>query len=179
MMFLLIHLHFMIYDQGTELWQNVWDQNDISQTRTFPTNKSVMCSSVEEAGGNCMPGVHSYGSIDKGKTTQSIWIKGTGYNLVGLVSTEDEKRHVRKGAGDHWDQLPMMSKVHTDCEQDEGDVCTLEIDMIERRAELYHSTTSSTQQLQPVKVWTDLPEKVWIAVGGCVDALYSLENANH
>jgi hypothetical protein len=154
-----------IYDQGTELWQNVWDKNNVSQTLKFPTNKSVMCSSAEEAGGNCMPGVHSLGSINNGKTTQSIWIKGAGYTLVGLVSTEVEKHHIRKGAGDHWDKLPMMEIIHTEtCNQDEGEVCTLEIDMIERRAELYHSKKSSTQQLRPVRVWTDLSDEVWVAV---------------
>lgn len=148
-----------------ELWQNVWHENDVSQTLTFPTNKSVICHSVEDPGGNSMPGVHSVGKIDKGRTTQSIWIKGAGYTLVGLASTETEKHCIRKEAGEDWDKLPMMEIVQTQNEnEDEGDICTLEIDMIERRAELYHSKKSSTELLQPVKVWTDLPPAVWVAV---------------
>ena len=59
----------------------------------------------------------------------------------------------------------MMKIVQTQNDnEDEGDICTLEIDMIERRAELYHSKKSSTELLQPVKVWTDLSPAVWVAV---------------
>ena len=93
MMYWPTHQH---YDQGMELWQNVWHQSDVSQTLTFPTNKSVICHSVEDSGGNSMPGVHSVGKIDKGRTTQSIWIKGAGYTLVWPVSTEIGKHCIRK-----------------------------------------------------------------------------------
>ena len=152
-----------IYDEGTELWQNTWDQNDVSQTLKFPTNKSVICSSVEISSGNCMPGVHSLGAIEGGRTTQSVWIKGEGYTLVGLVTSESEKHHIRHKAYDSWDELSMMEIMHTASgNKDEGEVCTIEVDMIEKRAELYISSKCST--LQPVTVWTNLPDKVWVAV---------------
>lgn len=155
-----------IYDEGTELWQNTWDQNDVSQTLKFPTNESVICPSVEISSGNCMPGVHSLGAIEGGRTTQSIWIKGAGYTLVGLVTSESEKHHIRHKGGDSWDELSMMEIVPTYGDEDEGEVCTIEVDMIEKRAELYISSMCSTdtQHLQPVTVWTNLPDKVWVAV---------------
>ena len=155
-----------IYDEGTELWQNTWDQNDVSQTLKFPTNKSVICSSVEISSGNCMPGVHSLGAIEQGRTTQSIWIKGGGYTLVGLVTSESEKHHIRHKAGERWDELSMMKCTCTSHNEDEGEVVTIEVDMIEKRAELYTSSNCSTgtQHLQPVAVWTNLPDKVWVAV---------------
>jgi hypothetical protein len=88
-----------------------------------------------------------------------------GYTLVGLVTSEDQKQHLRKHAGYDWDSLPMMEIVHTRNENaNEGDICTIEVDMIERRAELYHSSKCSEQRLEPVKVWADLPERVWIGV---------------
>ena len=153
-----------IYDEGTQLWQNVWDQNDVSRTLRFPTIKSVICSSVEDSGGNSMPGVHSFGAIESGCTTQSIRIKGVGYTLEGLVANDTEKHHIRKDAGSGWDELPMMEIVHSASNECEGEVCTIEVDMLERRAELYHSLKGSTQKLKPIKVWNNLPEKVWIAV---------------
>lgn len=154
-----------IYDEVTELWQNTWDQNDVSQTLKFPTNKSVICPSVEISSGNCMPGVHSLGAIEGGRTTQSIWIKGVGYTLVGLVTSESEKHHIRHKAYDSWDELSMMKTISTGNE-DEGEVCTIEVDMITKRAELYISSwcNADTQHLQPVTVWTNLPDKVWVAV---------------
>lgn len=155
-----------LYDEGTEHWQNVWSQDDTSDALTFPTNKSVMCKSVESCHSlSTMPGVHSEGAIDKGRTSQSIWIKGKGYTLVGLVTSDKEKQHVRRKATEGWDELPFMTSVYTGCSSEhEGDVVTIEVDMVERRAELYVSTKNDTRLLEPRKVWTDLPAAAWVAV---------------
>jgi len=66
----------VLRDRGTELWQNVWCQDDVSIALTFPTSKSVVCESVDEVGGNDMPGVYSSGAISNGRTTQSFVIMG-------------------------------------------------------------------------------------------------------
>ena len=139
----------------------------MSQTLKFPTNKSVICPSAEISSGNCMPGAHSLGAIEGGRTTQSIWIKGAGYTLVGLVTSESEKHHIRHKAGERWDELSMMEIINTASgDGDEGEVCTIEVDMIKKRAELYISSkcNAGTQHLQPVMVWTNLSDKVWVAV---------------
>jgi hypothetical protein len=88
----------------------------------FPTIKSVICSSVEDSGGNSMPGVHSFGAIESGRTTQC-------YTLVGLVANDTEKHHIRKDAGSGWNELPMMESVHSASNECEGEVCTIEVDM--------------------------------------------------
>mmetsp|Transcript_7004 Transcript_7004/g.6814 ORF Transcript_7004/g.6814 Transcript_7004/m.6814 type:complete len:138 (+) Transcript_7004:426-839(+) len=65
-----------LWDDGTELWQNIWHQEDNSPVLTFPTNKSVLCQSIETAHSySSMPGVHTEACITKGRTIQSIWIK--------------------------------------------------------------------------------------------------------
>ena len=75
----------VMYDAGTELWQNTWHQNGTSKALTFPTNKSVVCRSIESDHSHMdMPGVHAEGAINKGKTSQSIWIKPV-LNLYGPV----------------------------------------------------------------------------------------------
>ena len=154
-----------LYDDGMELWQNIWDQEDTSAVLKFPTNKSVICESIESAHSlSQMPGVHTLGVIDKGKTTQSMWIKGCGYTLAGLVSSDEEKQHVRRRAGSNWDKLPYMTIVSHGCNEDEGDVITIEIDMVERNAKLFVSTKDDSKLLKPHTVWTDLPDKVWVAL---------------
>ncbi|KAL7531868.1 hypothetical protein ACHAXR_004281 [Thalassiosira sp. AJA248-18] len=154
-----------LWDKGTELWQNVWDTEDTSQVLKFPTKKSVICDSVYLSGGNSMPGVHSLGAIDKGRTTQSIWLKGTGYALVGLVTSEEEKKALRHHGGDDFTQMPLMTSIFSPHEDDrEGDVFTIEIDMIERRAKLYVSDKDSSRILEPHQVWEGLPDRVWVAI---------------
>eukprot|EP00571_Detonula_confervacea_P003471 CAMPEP_0172329068 /NCGR_PEP_ID=MMETSP1058-20130122/60681_1 /TAXON_ID=83371 /ORGANISM="Detonula confervacea, Strain CCMP 353" /LENGTH=434 /DNA_ID=CAMNT_0013046215 /DNA_START=247 /DNA_END=1552 /DNA_ORIENTATION=+ len=156
----------LLYDEGTELWQNVWVQDDVSSVLTFPTNKSVICDSVESCHhGNDMPGVHAEGAIDNGRTTQSIWVKGAGYTLVGLVTSDDEKNALCRHAGADWSKMPLMTNVfsaHSD--ESKGDVFTIEVDMMERRAVLYVSGKDSSRRLEPEKVWENLPDKVWVAV---------------
>jgi len=155
----------VLRDRGTELWQNVWCQDDVSMALTFPTSKSVVCESVDEVGGNDMPGVYSSGAISNGRTTQSIWMKGKGYTLVGLVTCDEEKAALRHRAGEDFRQMPLMSCVysaHRDAR--EGDVFTIEVDMIERRAVLFISDKDASRQLMPHKTWEGLPEKVWVAV---------------
>ena len=155
----------VLRDQGTELWQNIWSQADHSIALSFPTKKSVVCESVYEIGGNDMPGVHSEGAITNGRTTQSIWMKGMGYTLVGLVTSEEEKIALRHHAGRDFTKMPMMTSVfspHSD--EREGDVFTLEVDMIERRAELFISDKDSSRQLTPHTTWENLPDEVWVAV---------------
>ena len=165
-----------ICNESTELWQNTWDQNDVSQTLIFPTDKyapfnnnesmsnTVMCCSVETSTGHCMPGIHTLGAIERGRTTQSIWIKGVGYTLVGLVSSESEKYHLRHKVHGSWEELSMMKIVaHADKEEN-GVVCTIEVDMIKKRARLYTSSNFSTRHLQLDQVWENLPDKVWVAV---------------
>lgn len=154
-----------LIDEGTQLWQNTWDSNNVSSVLSFPTNKSAVCHSVEYVGGNSMPGVHSLGHIDGGRTSQSIWMKGAGYTLVGLVTSEEEKDAVRLNAGDDWSRLPFMTCVYSANGDDRaGDVFTIEVDMVDRRAELYVSEKDSERQLEPHTVWEGLPEKVWIAI---------------
>lgn len=155
-----------LWDQGTELWQNVWDDEDVSGVLTFPTKKSVICGSVEHChGGNSMPGVHALGDIDKGRVTQSIWLKGMGYALVGLVTSEAEKHAVCHTAGHDFAQLPLMKPIfsrHHD--EREGDVFTIEVDMTERRAKLFVSDRDAIRLAEPQAEWTGLPERVWVAV---------------
>ena len=154
-----------LYDDGMELWQNVWHQEDTSAALKFPTNKSVICESIESTHSlSAMPGAHTLGVIDKGKTTQSMWIKGCGYTLAGLVSSDEEKYHVRRRAIHDWDKLPYMTIVSHGCNEDEGDVITIEIDMVERNAKLFVSTKDDSKLLKPHTVWTDLPDKVWVAL---------------
>lgn len=112
-----------------------------------------------------MPGVHAEGAIDKGRTTQSIWIKGEGYTRVGLVSSEEEKLHVRQKAGDDWQLQPYMHNCYCGrgWDTNKGIVVTIDVDMVDRQAELYVSGPNDSRLLQPEVVWTDLPEKVWVA----------------
>lgn len=156
----------ILYDEGTELWQNVWEQQDVSSVLTFPTMKSVVCDSIEACHhGNDMPGVYARGAIDNGRTTQSIWVKGAGYTMVGLVTCDDEKNALRRCVGSDWGKVPMMTNVfHSDNGESKGDVFTIEVDMMERRAELYVSSKDSSRRLEPEQVWEDLPDKVWVAV---------------
>jgi len=157
----------VLWDDGTELWQNIWHQEDNSPVLTFPTNKSVLCQSIETAHSySSMPGVHTEACITRGKTTQSIWVKGVGYTLVGLVSSEEQKQHVRRSCAKHgWDKLPYMTTSYYGSSKDEGYVITIEVDMIEKCAKLFVSNKSdSLKQIKPKKVWTDLPDTVWIAI---------------
>ncbi|KAL7544949.1 hypothetical protein ACHAWF_008318 [Thalassiosira exigua] len=155
-----------IYDRGTEVWQNLWAQDGVSSLLAFPTNKSVLCSSIEHYGGNCMPGVHALGTIDKGRTTQSIWVKGAGYTLVGLVTSDEEKDALIHRAGNSdFSKMPFMTMVFSsDRDEQKGDAFTIEVDMKERRAELYVSDNASSRLITPHKVWENLPDKVWVAV---------------
>jgi hypothetical protein len=153
-----------LYDDGMKLWQNTWHQEDTSAVLKFPTNKSVICESVESDHSlSSMPGVHTVGVIDKGKTTQSIWIKGCGYTLVGLVSSDEEKQHVRRRAIHDWSRLPYMTQVHNEGNEDEGAVVTIEIDLVERNAKNFVSTNGDSELLKPHIVWTDIPDNVWVA----------------
>jgi hypothetical protein len=154
-----------LYDGGMELWQNIWHQEDTSAVLKFPTNKSVICESIESAYSlSQMPGVHTSGVIDKGRTTQSIWMKGCGYTLAGLVSSDEEKQHVRRRAGGNWDKLPYMTPVHHSVSnENEGSVVTIEIDMVEHNAKLFVSEKGDSGLLKPHTVWTDLPDNVWVA----------------
>jgi len=153
-----------LYDKGSELWQNVWHQEDTSHVLTFPTNKSVVCDSYH-SGGNNMPGVHARGAIDNGRSTQSIWLKGAGYTLVGLVTSEEEKQALRRHAGADFTKMPLMTSIYSsDGDERKGDVFTIEVDMTERRAKLYVSDMDSSHLLKPHTVWEDLPDKVWVAV---------------
>jgi hypothetical protein len=154
----------VLYVDGMEIWQNIWHQEDTSAVLKFPTNKSVMCESVESAHSlSQMPGVHTLGVIDKGKTTQSMWIKGWGYTLAGLVSSDEEKQHVRRRAGGDWNKLPYMTTVYNGINEDDGVVVTIEIDMVERDAKLFVSEKGDSKLLKPHTVWTDLPDNVWVA----------------
>ena len=156
----------VVYDEGTGLWQNVWSKTNVSTMLSFPTTKSAMCSSVEvQHSGNSMPGVHALGVIDSGRTTQSIWMKGSGYTLVGLVTNEAEKNQLCYRAGDDWSKLPWMTVTSTyGNDESQGDILTIEVDMIERRAKLYISDKDASHQLEPFKVWENIPDKVWVAI---------------
>ena len=92
-----------------------------------------------------------------------MWIKGCGYTLAGLVSSDEEKHHVRRKAIYDWDKLPYMTIVSHGCNEDEGDVITIEIDMVERNAKLFVSGMGDSKLLKPHTVWTDLPDNVWVA----------------
>lgn len=153
-----------LYDEGTELWQNVWEKVDVSAALTFPTNKSALCQSVKNQGGNHMPGVHAIGAIDNGRTTQSIWLKGSGYGLVGLVTNDEEKYALRHRVGHDFTKVPYMTATHMSCTETQGVVYTIEVDMIERRAELYISSKESIGMVEPHTVWENLPDTVWVAV---------------
>ena len=153
------------YDEGTELWQNHWDHEGVSTALKFPTYKSVVCDSHHIVGGNSMPGVHAAGAIDNGRTTQSIWLKGHGYSLVGLVTSEDQKNALRQHAGNDYTKMPLMTPFyHSGGDNNKGEVFTIEIDMMERRAELYLSDSLSKGHLEPHIVWENLLVKVWVAV---------------
>jgi len=156
-----------LWDDGTELWQNIWHQEDNSPVLTFPTNKSVLCQSIETAHSySSMPGVHTEACITKGRTIQSIWIKGSGYTLAGLVSSDDQKQHVRRRAGHDWNRLPYMTPAgYHGSSKDEGYVVTMEVDMIAKSAQLYISSKNDSLKLiKPYKTWTDLPDAVWVAI---------------
>uniref|UniRef100_A0A7S1ZNI0 Uncharacterized protein n=1 Tax=Trieres chinensis TaxID=1514140 RepID=A0A7S1ZNI0_TRICV len=152
---------------GMEMWQDVWHKEDTSSGLTFPTAKSVICKSVEEDHeNNCMPGVHTESAMWTGRTTQSIWFKGRGYTLAGLVSSDEEKKHVRRHAGIGWDKLRFMRPVCHGYAETEGAVVTINVDMVSRRAELFLSRPNDSNKLEqtPQAIWTDLPDKVWVAV---------------
>ena len=154
-----------VYDEGTELWQNVWSTTNVSSILTFPTRKSVLCQSVENNSGNDFPGVHSLGVIENGRTTQSIWMKGSGYGLVGLVTNDAEKNALCHRAGADYTKMPWMTNApFYGMSESQGQVFTIEIDMVERCAKLYISEKDASRQLEPHKVWENIPDKVWVAV---------------
>ena len=115
-----------LYDEGMQNWQNSWEQHDVSTALKFPTTKSVICKSFEDCGGNCMPGVHAVGAIeDNGRTTQTIYLKGAGYGLIGLVTTNAEKNALRRHVGDNWLKLPYMTTTALYEHEDEDDALTI------------------------------------------------------
>ena len=98
----------------------------------------MICDSVESClHGNGMPGVHAKGMIENGRTMQSFWVKGTGYRMVGLVASGDETHALCRCVRDDWDKVPMMTNMFSAASgENKGDVFTIEVDMIERQAEL-------------------------------------------
>jgi hypothetical protein len=93
-----------------------------------------------------------------GLYTQSILLRGKGYTLVGLVST-DEEEEALKFCND-WDKLPLMNHVGYG-----GDAAvTLHVDMVNDRAELFcDAQARSEQKATAVWVWENLPDTVWVA----------------
>ena len=74
-----------------------------------------------------MPGVHAVGAIDNGRTTQTIYLKGAGYGLIGLVTTDAEKNALRRHAGDDWPKLPYMTMTALYEHEDEDDALTIAV----------------------------------------------------
>ena len=109
-----------------------------------------------------MPGVHAERPIDKGTATQSISIKGVGITLAGY--TDEEKEQIRRRAGDDFAKSPYMEMVPCGSRLNDGCIVTIEIDMVERKAELFVTQKNDSLLLKPKVVWTDLPDKVWVAV---------------
>ena len=78
-----------------------------------------------------MPGVHSLlGAIERGVVQRSLfWIKGGGIHpsCVGVYGS--------------WKELSMMKIVDHADKEEKGVVCTIEVDMIEKRAKHIHIVT--------------------------------------
>merc|ERR1719356_419955 len=107
-----------------------------------------------ESGGNSMPGVHSKGFMIEGRTTQSIWMKGIGYTLVGLISSDEEKQALVACAGHDWSKFPFMTIVPMNSGgEDMGEVYTIEVDQTEKKATLYISDKHTSGKIEPFKVW--------------------------
>ena len=76
-----------------------------------------------------MPGVQAAGAFDNGRTTQSIRLKGHGYSLVGLVTSEDQKNALCQHSGNDYTKMPLMTPFyHSGGANNKGEVFTIEID---------------------------------------------------
>lgn len=141
-------------------WQNQWSRQDCSTAVTFLSENYVYSESYH-GGGNSMPGVHTVDPIRRGQVIQSIWVKGRGYTLAGLVATEEQKIHLRRHAGSDWRAIGSLME-HVDA----GENCmvTLDINMNTRQAKLLVYNSPESREASEVKAWTDLPDEVWIAL---------------
>jgi len=100
-----------------------------------------------------MPGVHAERPIDKGTATQSISIKGVGITLAGLVTSDEEKEEIRRRTGDDFTKTPYMEMVPCGSRLNDGCIVTIEIDMVERKAELFVTQKNDSLLLKPNRKW--------------------------
>jgi len=153
-------------------YQNQWNQVGCSQTVAFPSPESCTCRSGEDVNGNAMPGIFARDPFEEtGSFSQSILIRGSdGLTMIGFVSTNDEKQNLLMKACDDWTKIPLMATVGFG-----GDyqTFTINVDMVNRTAELYsgswaraqgETTTGAFPELQPMRTWENLPKQLWLGV---------------
>jgi hypothetical protein len=160
--------YMALEDMGTDFYQDRWNQEGCSRVAVFPTPTSCSLASVDDGYNfafNSMPGVHGQRKMENGYYSQPIWLKGSGYTLVGLVGSRAEKNHLKERAGVDFTRLPFMTMLGPRA----GDfyAVTLLVDMVNHKAELYHGgygDVDPNQRVEPFRVWDNLPDKVWVAI---------------
>lgn len=145
------------------VFQDSWNQRGCSETVQFDAPNKFSCRSVEQDYRAAMPGVCGVSPMESGYYTQSIALRGVGYTLVGLVSSDEEKKELKYC--NNWHKLPFMSPAASCCGI-LGTAVTIQVDMVNRRAELYDGDAmhdAMRSQGKPIHVWENLPDKVWVA----------------
>lgn len=129
---------------------NHWNREGCSPTVRFTSDASfrVQCIDEDHDYGASMPGVHATIPFERGVYRQEISLEGSGYTLVGLVASDEEKTTLR--LAEDWGKLPSMTGAGF-----EGQIITIDVDMNERKA------TLRGRDLE--HVYENLPSKVWVA----------------
>ena len=166
--------YYTMEERGRRIIQDVWNQVGCSAALVFPTPTSVTCPSVETQHEYAsMPGVRGQHAITTGHSSQPILIRGSGYTLIGLVGGSNEESDALKSCND-WTKLPMMKIVGPSyssggyARRREAEVtAVLDIDMINRKAELYVpriGDVAATAEAEVHQTWENLPDRVFVAV---------------
>jgi len=158
--------YMALEDMGRTFYQDAWNRTSCSSAIQFTSPASFTCLAVEDDYSSSMPGVHDQVAMEKGIYSQSIWLTGEGYTLVGLVSSDKEKAALKFCRS--WSNLPFMSIIGYG-----RDHClTIYVDMINRKAQLYRADASNRAyldnepgtSLEPEREWDNLPDRLWVAV---------------
>jgi hypothetical protein len=158
--------YMTLEDSGCKFYQDVWNTDNCSQAVHFTSPFSFTCPSFEseERSFAWMPGVRGQMAMSKGMYSQSIWMKGTGYTQVGLVSSEEEKDALKTCS--NWAKQPRMAT-----SSGEDFACQILVDMVNHTAKLYFHSCSgfslpnqSGEKMEPHCTWENLPDQVWVAV---------------
>jgi hypothetical protein len=137
--------------------QNTWNKGGCSSVVMFPSDTTFLTLPDEQqgGGGTSMPGVYGDLTMEKGVYYQQMTLKGSGYTLVGLVASEEDK--------EHWKYMNDWSGVQY------LHMCTFHVESITMQVNMTKRIATVVVQEGPPhygksKVeWTGLPSKVWFA----------------